>query len=192
MARPRTRGAWVPTCPSTSPYVESCTALPPVDPEGSLNPAGLGVVAWGSGFLASSFCPPKGGGDAQSVSWGRGPSLEVVNGGEGQQTPDTGEKCPQHFLGLGGRGGPPIPGGWGLGALLLPLRACAGHSLAVWPLRGSFVPWDPCPCRVLRPFGDGSLPTLPGPPLAPPLPFHPSCWEPYHWGGAPSCELGRL
>lgn len=53
------------------------------------------------------------------------------------------------------------------------------------------MPWDPCPCRVLRPFGDGSLPTfLQGPLLAPPLPFHPSCWEPYHWGGAPSRDWG--
>lgn len=26
------------------------------------------------------------------------------------------------------------------------------------------------------------------PHFSPPLPFHPSCWEPYHWGGAPSCD----
>ena len=71
-------GFGVPTCPLHQPLcgVLLCSPPPPVDPEGSLNPVGLGVVAWGgvASFGLFLLLPPKGGGDAQSISVGKGGS----------------------------------------------------------------------------------------------------------------------
>lgn len=68
----------VPTCPFLPPQRERlpCSPPPPGDPEGSLNPAGLGEGGnWGSGFLwPLPSAPQRRGALPGAFPWGGGTS----------------------------------------------------------------------------------------------------------------------
>lgn len=97
----------VPTCPLHQPQRGGLPCSPPPlgDPEGSLNPAGLGVGGWGGVASSGLFLlPPKeeGGRCLERFRGEGGLVLKLSNVGEGQWTRlDTGrEMSPQHFSGL--------------------------------------------------------------------------------------------
>ena len=134
----------------------------------------------------------------RAFPWGRGAHLEVVNGGGGaaDQTRHWVRNVPSALLGAGGGTGDcPSPGvGAGCSSAASKGRLCRSLSSSMASER-VFVPWYPCPCRVLRAFGDGSLPTfLQVPPLPHHCPFtHPS-GNPITGEGPPPMtgEAGRV